>query len=199
MLECPTCGREFDSRRGLTVHKNTGHGEKWHDRERLKTEYRENKRSATELSEGWGCDPSTIRNWLVRYGIDRWEAKDFHRVEYVDYSHHEQGYEVWKHHYGEDRGTTVFVHRLLAVSKYGFDSVTGKHVHHKINIPWLNTEDNIELVDPSEHIRHHQESGEVPVGSDAQRKGGFDPSGLFVGVPNEDRYEGMAEEMEGSL
>jgi len=159
--DCPLCGRSFENERGVRVHKATGHGEPWMDKDTLEKEYVENGRSSYDLADEWGCDSKTVRNWLHRHGIELREAKDYHRVERVHYGYHTQGYEIWKLHYGDDRGKSVAVHRLLAVAKYGIDAVKDKHVHHKISIPWLNTYDNIELMDESEHAKMHYENGDL--------------------------------------
>jgi len=133
----------------------------WRSESTLRREYVNNGRSSYELADEWGCDSKTVRNWIHKYGIETREAKDYNRVKYADFNHHEQGYERWQNYYGEDRGATVFVHRLLAVSKYGFDAVTDKHVHHKVSIPWLNTYENIELMNDSEHAKEHYKNGDL--------------------------------------
>ena len=161
--ECDVCGREFDNVKALAGHKGSGHDDSWMDEETLRTEYVEKGRSSYDLADEWGCDSKTVRNWLERFGIERREAKDYNRKEYVRLGQHSQGYEQWEHDYGEDRGVGVYVHRLLAVAKYGFDSVKGMHVHHEKSIPWLNTYDNIELKDPSEHAREHYENGDLAI------------------------------------
>lgn len=199
MFECTQCERAFDTRRALTVHENTGHGEKWHDEETLRKHYVEMEKSSYELAAEWGCDSKTVRNWLERYGIDRREAAYYNRVEYANYKTGDDGYSRWQLYVAKNHQTSIMVHRLAAVAWHGFDEVKGMHVHHKNGVKWDNREENLDLVSPQEHIKMHQRLGDVPVGPEAQSKGGFDPSGLFIGVPNEDRYKGMSEEMENSL
>jgi len=167
---CDVCGRSFDSVKSKAAHMGHGHDEPWMDKDTLVKEYVQSGRSSTELADEWDCDPKTVTNWLNRYDIETREAKHYNRVEYADYNHHNQGYERWQNHYGEDRGTTVFVHRLLAVSKFGFDAVKDKHVHHKISIPWLNTYDNIELMNDSEHAKEHYENGDLELEPGGIRK-----------------------------
>jgi|GEM_PF-3600453 len=55
----------------------------------------------------------------------------------------------------------VKVHRLLAVSEFGFDAVTDKVVHHKNDIPWDNRPENLEPMGRAEHTAHHREQQEA--------------------------------------
>lgn len=65
------------------------------------------------------------------------------------------GYEQWATvACGEQKITSV--HRLLAVAEYGFDAVVGQDVHHENEVPWDNRPENISLMDPGDHIRHHE-------------------------------------------
>lgn len=160
-VECGVCGREFESPHSLGSHKAAGHSDPWMDKDTLVEEYVEKGRSSYEIADEWSCDSKTVRNWLERFDIERREAKHYNRVEYVSYNIGGQGYERWQHDYGEDRGATVMVHRLLAVAEYGPDAVAGKHVHHKNAVPWDNRPENLELKDPSEHAKHHYEQGDL--------------------------------------
>ncbi|WP_255151339.1 HNH endonuclease [Halorarius halobius] len=55
---------------------------------------------------------------------------------------------------GDD--ATVYIHRLLFVAEYGFDSLPpGWHVHHERSIPWLNTPDNLTAISPDDHAEIH--------------------------------------------
>ncbi|MCU4743871.1 homing endonuclease associated repeat-containing protein [Natronoglomus mannanivorans] len=64
------------------------------------------------------------------------------------------GYERWVHtHKGEQ--AEVSVHRLLAVSEFGFDAVADKQIHHKEPIPWFNTPDNIIALTKRQHLALH--------------------------------------------
>ena len=64
------------------------------------------------------------------------------------------GYECVIREYKNSR-YRFYIHRLLAVSEYGIESVKGKDVHHKNNIPWDNRPENIELMTKEKHGRHH--------------------------------------------
>ena len=95
------------------------------------------------------------------------------------------GREVIRHNDGE-KDHQVYVHRLAAFAwspgmtmddlyavppdEQSDDPRTGKmEVHHKIPIPWLNTEDNLEWVNPDEHSR--VESGRKERGPDGAYAG----------------------------
>jgi hypothetical protein len=75
----------------------------------------------------------------------------------------DSGYMVWRVH---DHPTCrdVFVHRLQAVAELGIDATRGKHVHHVNEIPWDNRIDNLELMTPAEHGRHHASQREDATG-----------------------------------
>jgi len=199
IFECDVCGKEFDNVKSKAAHMGHGHDEPWMSEDKLRKEYIENERSAREIAEEWGCDKTTIYNWLEKFGYERREAKDYNRVERVYYKTRKEGYEHWQLHYGADRGKQIMVHRLAAVAWHGLDAIQGNHVHHKNGVKWDNREENLEFMTPTQHIKHHQHKGDVPVGPEAQRKGGYNPEGLFVGVPNEERKERMTEELQNDL
>jgi len=78
-------------------------------------------------------------------------------------AHLSGGYERWRC-YEDGRDAYVYVHRLLAVTacvdadewaEQGLDALGGRHVHHVRSIPWLNTPENLELVDPEPHAEIH--------------------------------------------
>lgn len=175
-IECTKCGREFPSKKSLAGHKAAGHDKPWMDEETLRREYVDKERSSYELAEEWGCDSKTVRNWLERFGLDRRKAKHYNRVESAFYNTSPEGYERWQLHYGEDRGKTVYVHRLAAVAWFGLEPVKNKHVHHEDGVRWDNREDNITMKTPSEHAKDHYEQGDLKI-----------------------RPNGAAEEMEGTL
>jgi len=159
--ECRFCGKSFDTHKGVRHHETRGHSKPYQDEETLREEYVEKGKSTIELADKWDCDSTTISNWLDEFGIETRSVKHYNRVEYVNYSQHEQGYEIWKPSYGEDRGKTIFVHRLAAVAWFGVDAVKDKVVHHQKPIPWVNTEHNIELKEESEHAREHYQQGDL--------------------------------------
>lgn len=68
------------------------------------------------------------------------------------------GYEIWRSKHLDQR-YQVFVHRLMAVAEWGFDSVCDKVIHHKNSIGWDNRIENIETTTQEEHVRKHFEQG----------------------------------------
>lgn len=67
-----------------------------------------------------------------------------------------EGYEYVSDRTPHDEGgeRPVYIHRLNAVAWGLLDGLDDpRHVHHRTSIPWLNTEDNLEAIDPSDHAR----------------------------------------------
>lgn len=131
----------------------------WRDRELLKELYWGDMLPTTQIGELLDCSPSTVSTWLDKHSIRRrtrsQAAHNGHGSLYeVPYSTHPRGHEFWQSSYRcEDE--TVYVHRLVAVSEYGFDAVAGNDVHHKNDIPWDNRPENLELMTHGEHSIHH--------------------------------------------
>jgi hypothetical protein len=131
------------------------------DKKRLKREYVDKERSSYDLADEWDCDSKTVRNWIDHFGFEKREAKDYHRNEYASYRVLDRGYAYWYDYYGDSRGDSIAVHRLLAISEYGIDAVKGKHVHHDNGVKWDNRPENLELKDPSEHAKEHYENDDL--------------------------------------
>lgn len=74
--------------------------------------------------------------------VRTWED-GYERIIYTHYGHLEHGIQETSHH------------RLLMAMNHSLDELKGNHVHHKNHIPWLNYEDNLEVVTPEEHGRLH--------------------------------------------
>lgn len=132
----------------------------WRDEETLRQAYWGDGLSQSELSEKWGCSTTTIETWMDRHGI---EGRQHYNTPASFYTT-ERGYEFWSSPATEveDRGYEYLrVHRLLAIAKYGFEAVKDIPVHHRKPIPWLNTYDNIELMNAEDHGRHHAEEADV--------------------------------------
>lgn len=103
------------------------------------------------------CELNTaesLRYWLKKFDIERRTPTEARRVEYANYRTGERGYEHWMEWDGGEN-SKVYVHRLAAVSHYGFDAVANMEVHHKNKIRWDNRPENIELMKTSDHRRHH--------------------------------------------
>lgn len=140
------------------------------DEDWLRQKYVEEGLSTRDVGKLADCSGRTISRWLDNHGIEpreNWKAgveaaAESNRVERVKLRTFDaesvNAYEYWMTNVwegGERVTKSVYVHRLLAVAEHGFDAVKDRDVHHKIPIPWLNTHDNIEIVDKSEHGEYH--------------------------------------------
>lgn len=128
------------------------------DEETLRRLYWDEGYSTVEISDMAGVYPSTINNQMEKNGIERRDKVEAsiekRRREYANYRVSPGGYPKWEAKYN-GKGERVPVHRLLAVSEYGFESVCGNSVHHINNISWDNRPENIEVMDHAEHTKHH--------------------------------------------
>ena len=120
---------------------------KWKQEDWLREKYYGEGLSMREMAELQDTSSSNIRRWMERHGIDRRDATN-RPATFM----HVKGYPTWQCARNREY---VKVHRLLAVAKYGFDSVKGMDVHHKNGVRWDNRMENITLMTPGEHVRHH--------------------------------------------
>lgn len=131
----------------------------WRDEELLRELYHDHNLSLNQIADLFGCAYSTVSNWMRRHEIPTREISEAKRVRTG--THNCASYRV-RDHGSTECSTTVdgtrqriLVHRLLAISEYGFDAVCDNDVHHKNGIPWDNRPSNIEVMDPGEHIAYH--------------------------------------------
>lgn len=126
----------------------------WRDGDLLHELYIEREMLPREIAEKLDCGSSTVRDWLKRNDIPTRsisEAKQLRSDPFVPLNTTSHGYEVWWH-----ENDTVYVHRLLAVAKYGFDAVdSDRAVHHENEIPWDNRPENIQPMEWGKHSTHH--------------------------------------------
>ncbi len=122
------------------------------DPDLLQKLYWEEGMSQYDIADAIGCDRSTVARWMDNLDVESRKPTSERPSQFLT----NQGYERWN---STVDGVTkeVTVHRLLAVAKYGFDAVCGMDVHHRNSIKWDNRSDNIELLDPKEHRRHHND------------------------------------------
>lgn len=121
------------------------------DPETLRELYWAKELTLAEIGELAGKSAGAIHHQMSKHGIETAGRGERNKVPYANFYTQQNGYEVWDCESG-----TLPVHRLLAVSEYGFEAVDGD-VHHDIPIPWLNTPDNITPMSRTEHIREHSE------------------------------------------
>lgn len=130
----------------------------------MKRLYLKEEKTQEEIADELGCVKSTVSKWLQKHGIETRVAGGGRGVNYARLRHTRPGYVRWRVSGSEKQESAgVMVHRLLAVAEFGFDAVAGMHVHHTNGIPWDNRPDNIELMEPGEHARHHNEGSGVAV------------------------------------
>jgi hypothetical protein len=147
----------------MTGDSATDEDKPWDDGGRLRDLYWRQGLSAYEIADRFGCSSGAIYNAMDRHEIDRRTGgepqRNYYRGRPVRFRTTEKEEERWEckidgeHH-------VVSVHRLAAVSWFGFEAVVGNHVHHKIPIRWLNTEWNLEPIDPFEHRSMHSRERE---------------------------------------
>jgi len=131
----------------------------WRDADLLREKYHDEGMSAPEIAEEIDCNSSTVLNWMDKLGVERRTAAD-RPANFRSMHAPSSGYEFWECAASDK---IMYVHRLLAIAEYGIEAVKENDVHHKKEIPWLNTPGNIELMDPSEHRSHHAlKRGAIP-------------------------------------
>lgn len=130
----------------------------YQDAELMERLYVDEELSTTEVAAVLDCSTGAVIDWLGRLGIgtrSRSEGVSISKggpKDWYFYSNKVYGHETIK----PNRDTAVLIHRLLAVSEFGFEAVKNMSVHHINGIPWDNRPDNIELVSRSDHRRRHQ-------------------------------------------
>jgi hypothetical protein len=120
----------------------------WRDEETLEESYSRHH-SIRKVAEELGCGKETVRNWMVKFGIERTG-----RQSSVALSERSDGYEQFVVNV-DGKSVSVLHHRLLAVAKYGYDAVVGNDVHHINSMKLDNRLDNIEVLGHDEHARVH--------------------------------------------
>lgn len=156
---------------------NTDGEPRYRDKEWLETEYIENRRSFSEISDQLGVTHETVRTWAHRHDLDIRPRGRRRSVQAKVRTNEQAGYERIQVRTTDGTPTFLAVHRLAAVAWFGYDAVAGEQIHHKNNIPWDNREENLEPMTRSEHWQHHYQDGDM------------DFSGLTPGDGNETQEE----------
>lgn len=137
----------------------------WRDPDLLRELYHERGLSTVQIGEKFSCASKTIREWMVKHGIERREYVDAIKKTYrwrpASFQSTQRGYERWSTNV-DGTHRVVYVHRLLAVAEYGFEAVKDKDVHHKNEIKWDNRPENIELTTKEDHTALHAENPDTP-------------------------------------
>jgi transposase len=103
--------------------------------------------SVKQVAEKFGCDWNTIKRKLEKYNIN--EPSYYNKSATLSDIN---GYRVMQ---CGIVGKGVLVHRLLAVSEYGYQKVCDNVIHHKNGIKWDNRPKNIKVMDRSDHSKLH--------------------------------------------
>lgn len=163
--QCPDCNKGFEEVKYLDSHHTREHKEHpWDGEEHLESLYTEKEMSTNEIADRLETNQNKVSYWLHKYGINvRTNVQGAilsNQNQQAAFRTNYNGYEEWREQ-KDGRQETVKVHRLLAVSKFGFDEVCDNIVHHgPITIPWANWEENIHIVkDRKEHYDIHDDHG----------------------------------------
>jgi hypothetical protein len=183
MPKCDRCSREFDSDRGVTVHKNqvhNGQDEAYRSKENLQELYWGKKMSQGEIAERFGTNRSTIDTWMSKLDVEKRDKSESaknremppgmvgsgapewvyeqQRKKPANLTVDDYGYMRWRVSDGESY-RAIGVHRLVAVANgEPLEKVFSGgeyHVHHKNGVPWDNRPENLELMTKSDHHSLH--------------------------------------------
>ena len=136
-------------------HISAGPNAPWKDPSTLDQLYRDEGLSTRAIGNRLGCSHATVQYWMEKLDIDSRPARcNGGRGNFAPFRTRKDGYEYWTASDGDDTDA-LLVHRLLAVSEFGFDAVCDMHVHHRNRLGWDNRPDNIEVMTPGDHARHH--------------------------------------------
>ncbi len=131
----------------------------YRDPDVLEELYHGQELSTREIADRYDISYETVTYWMDKHGIDRRDRKEAAEralsTGHVAYRTNHCGYEEWTN--SDQSKNRMFVHRLLAIAEHGFDAVAGMDVHHKNWIKWDNRTENIDVLDPSEHQRRHNQ------------------------------------------
>jgi len=130
----------------------------WQNPEILRDMYHGQRMSTPEIGDELGCTAECVQKWMRKHGIETRSLSEAHTLARIDrplalYTD-ERGYEFVLHRF---RGKTEWVrlHRIIAVSEWGLETVSDMDVHHRNGVPWDNRPDNLEVMDHGDHSRLH--------------------------------------------
>jgi transposase len=131
------------------------------DEDWIREKYHGEGMSISDISDHLGVSRMPVWRALNRYDIeshpDDYRSWNLH----PSFRMHQQGYMLAYSSYRDENGDKkqdeLRIHRLVAVAECGMDAVAGNVVHHKNGIPWDNRPENLEVMEKSEHVKHHFE------------------------------------------
>lgn len=146
----------------MSISSESNSGKKYQNQEWLNEQYHEKGRTQAEIANECGVSPPTIRNWMSQFNMET--RSRGRRIERATYHKRSDEYRLWSTRNPKGGHDAVYVHRLLATLLVDdLSEMEGKHVHHKTHRRYDNRLEAIELMDPSEHSRHHAGGGEPEV------------------------------------
>lgn len=135
---------------------------RYRDEEVLRRLYWDEELNSYEVADRFGVSGATITKWMDRLGVPTRPQTEAQKLSNgknrASYRTTVNGYEQWTSSNSGGESKHVFVHRLVAVAEFGFDTVAGTHVHHDNGVRWDNRPSNLKVLSPGEHAKHHVES-----------------------------------------
>lgn len=181
ILELAGCSRttlyDWLDKHGIDRDRDRGVAQaegKYKDKEWLKSEYVDNRRSMGEIASDFDVSKETIKYWLKKHNIPirgRSESAKIRSERYPEEMPKGRDASIHPNMFTRDSRSGGYVwigcgvtkkqvqhHRLLATLLVDdLSELEGMHVHHKDEIPWLNYLDGLEVVTPKEHKARHVE------------------------------------------
>ena len=135
----------------------------WRDEELLRELYHGKRMSQKDIADYFDNEitQAGIGYYLDELGIEKRTRSESARIRWLKQPpniHSDVNGYVYCKNEMDGEEYHVLIHRLLAVSEFGFEEVKDKVVHHKNNIPWDNRPENIELMTAAEHAEHHHQA-----------------------------------------
>lgn len=129
----------------------------------LREQYHENERSLEDIGNECNVDQTSVLLYMKKHDIPRRTKAESRMI-------HSRNTPVFHQFTPEDNlrvrkercaslydgdADYVFIHRLVGVAEYGFDSVCDKHIHHKNGICLDNRPCNLEPLSQEKHNEVH--------------------------------------------
>ncbi len=137
-------------------------GDNFKQEDVLRRLYCEEGMTDKKIANKFDVSRGTISYWRDKFNIDSWSPEKYASFRPASYRVSTLGYPCWDGS-TNDKTIVCYVHRMLAVSEYGFDALDDYvDVHHKNGVKFDNRPENIEIVKKDEHRRKHGEERRNP-------------------------------------